>query len=130
MYTCFCFSVRRHSRTVLRPDEVIRSGRITLHDKVSLPRRLCRQGLFQYRGEFENSLFSRLTLNTHKRLLEIDGEIKKFSLTYPFETSRSKIFSLEILLFISRGGFFITTMDALQTRIDEGADLPLLPWTL
>lgn len=59
--TCLCFSVRRHSRTVLRPDEVIRGGRITLHDKVSLPRRLCRQGLFQYRGEFENSSFPRLS---------------------------------------------------------------------
>lgn len=57
MYARFCSSMRRHSRTVLRPDEVIRSGRITLHDKVSLPRRLCRQGLFQYRGEFENSFF-------------------------------------------------------------------------
>lgn len=44
-------SVWRHPRAVLRPDEVVWSGRISCQHTLPLPRGLCGQRLLQYRGE-------------------------------------------------------------------------------
>lgn len=55
IFVLFVYSMRRHPRTVLRPDEIIRGWRSAFDDKIPLPRRLRRQGLLQYRGEFHGS---------------------------------------------------------------------------
>ena len=45
------FSVRRHPRAVLRPDEAVRGWGTSGHHKVSVLRRLRGQGILQYRGD-------------------------------------------------------------------------------
>lgn len=61
------FSLRWHSRTVLRSDEIVWSGRIAGQYQVSLPRWLRRSRIFQHRG---NGLFS--PISQVKRLAKVN----------------------------------------------------------
>ena len=54
-------SVRRHPRSVLRPDEALRGGRPAGHDQIPLPRGLRRPGILQHRGKQPNNSRSTVT---------------------------------------------------------------------